>query len=38
MSIYNTRVQEFDIIYKNIKGFKIPVESVVEKIINWAFM
>ena len=31
MSIYNTRVQEFDIIYKNIKGFKIPVESVVEK-------
>ena len=30
-SIYNTRVQEFDIIYKNIKGFKIPVESVVEK-------
>ena len=29
--IYNTRVQEFDIIYKNIKGFKIPVESVVEK-------
>lgn len=32
--IYNTRVQEFDIIYKNIKGFKIPVESVVKKDKN----
>lgn len=29
--IYNTRVQEFDIIYKKIQGFKIPVKSVVEK-------
>lgn len=29
--IYNTRVQEFGIIYKKIQGFKIPVNSVVEK-------
>ena len=29
--IYNTRVQEFGIIYKKIQGFKIPIESVVEK-------
>lgn len=28
--IYNTRVQEFGIIYKKIQGFKIPKESVVE--------
>ena len=29
--IYNTRVQEFGIIYRKIQGFKIPIESVVEK-------
>lgn len=29
--IYNTRVREFGIIYKKIQGFKIPIESVVEK-------
>ncbi len=33
-SIYNTRVQEFDIIYKNIKGFKVPAESVVKENNN----
>lgn len=32
--IYNTRVQEFGIIYRKIQGFKIPIESVVEKIKN----
>ncbi|MGN1033518.1 MAG: HlyD family efflux transporter periplasmic adaptor subunit [Intestinibacter sp.] len=31
MSIYSTRIKEFDIIYKKIEGFKIPIESVVEE-------
>lgn len=31
MSIYDTRVGEFDIIYKKIEGFKIPIESIVEE-------
>ncbi|MGM9532944.1 HlyD family efflux transporter periplasmic adaptor subunit [Intestinibacter sp.] len=31
MSIYDTRIEEFDIIYKKIEGFKIPIESVVEE-------
>lgn len=29
MSIYNTRIKEFDIIYKKIQAFKIPIESIV---------
>ncbi|MDY2737953.1 HlyD family efflux transporter periplasmic adaptor subunit [Intestinibacter sp.] len=31
MSIYDTRIKEFDIIYKKIEGFKIPIESIVEE-------
>lgn len=31
MPLYDTRVKEFGIIYKKIEGFKIPIESVVEK-------
>ena len=30
-SIYDTRIKEFDIIYKKIEGFKIPIESIVEE-------
>ena len=30
-SIYDTRVKEFGIIYRKIEGFKIPIDSVVEK-------
>ena len=28
--IYNTRVQEFDIIYKQIDGLKVPKQSIEE--------
>lgn len=30
-SIYDTRIKEFDIIYKKIEGFKIPIEATVEE-------
>ena len=28
IEIYDTRVEEFDIIYKQIEGLKIPKESI----------
>ncbi|MGM9536055.1 MAG: HlyD family efflux transporter periplasmic adaptor subunit [Intestinibacter sp.] len=34
MPIYDTRIKEFDIIYKKIEGFKIPIESIVEQNNN----